>query len=103
MVSKISSRDFSLEDEPRAESQRIKTNKLQTLLDINSARTEKELAAQLCVTQQAISVCLRTIGKIQEEDEFRMNYPKTTKIDGGTLRPLCFQGSRKKIFCTKSL
>ncbi|KAL6258193.1 hypothetical protein P5V15_010122 [Pogonomyrmex californicus] len=32
-----------------------------------------------------------------------MNCPKTTKIVGVTLHLLCFQSSRKKIFCTKSL
>jgi len=34
---------------------------LQALLDINSTQTEKELAEQLGVTQQAISVRLHTI------------------------------------------
>jgi len=33
---------------------------LQALLDINSTQTEKELAEQLSVTQQAISVRLHT-------------------------------------------
>jgi len=33
---------------------------LQALLDINSTQTEKELAEQLDVTQQAISVRLHT-------------------------------------------
>ncbi|KAL6268357.1 hypothetical protein P5V15_001490 [Pogonomyrmex californicus] len=43
--------DFSLEDEPRAgRSQKIETDELQALLDINSAQTEKELAEQLGVT-----------------------------------------------------
>jgi len=40
---------------------------LQALLDINSAQTEKELAEQLGVTQQAISVRLLTMEKIQKE------------------------------------
>jgi len=35
---------------------------LQVLLDINFAQTEKELAKQLGVTQQAISVHLHTMG-----------------------------------------
>jgi len=60
--------DFSLEDEPRAGCpQKVETDELQVLLDINSAQTEKELAAQLCITQQAISVCLHTMGKVQKE------------------------------------
>jgi len=49
--------NFNLEDESRAErSQKIGTDKLQTLLNINTAQTEKELAEQLGVTQQVISV-----------------------------------------------
>jgi len=40
---------------------------LQVLLDINSEQTEKELAEQLGVTQQAISVRLHTMGKVQKE------------------------------------
>ncbi|EFN88623.1 Histone-lysine N-methyltransferase SETMAR, partial [Harpegnathos saltator] len=40
--------DISLEDEPRAgRPQKIETDKLQTLLDINFAQTEKELAELL--------------------------------------------------------
>ncbi|KAL6264123.1 hypothetical protein P5V15_004201 [Pogonomyrmex californicus] len=60
--------DFSLEDEPRAgRPQKIETDELQALLDINSAQTEKELAEQLGVTQQTISVRLHTIGKVRKE------------------------------------
>jgi len=60
--------DFSLEDEPRTRcSQKIETDELQILLDINSAQTEKELAYQLGVTQQAISIRLQTMGKVQKE------------------------------------
>jgi len=66
--------DFSLEDELRAgRPQKIETDELQALLDINSAQTEKELAEQLGVTQQ--------------------------EIDDVTLHSLCFQSSGKKIFC----
>jgi len=76
---------------------------LQTLLNINFARTEKELVEQLGVTQQAhISIRLHTMGKIQMKDGFRMNCPKTTKIDM-TLHLLCFQSSGQKIFCTQLL
>jgi len=60
--------DFSLEDEPRAESsQKIETDELQALRNINSAQIEKELAEQLGVTQQAISVRLYTMRKVQKE------------------------------------
>jgi len=58
--------DFSLEDEPRAGyPQTIETDELQTLLNINSA--QKKLAEQLGVTQQAISVRLHKMGKVQKE------------------------------------
>jgi len=61
--------DFSFEDEPRAgRPQKIETDELHALLDINSAQTEKKLAERLGVTQQAISVRLYTMGKIQKED-----------------------------------
>jgi len=60
--------DFSLEKEPCAERpQKIETDELQALLNINSAQTEKELAEQLGVMQQAISICLPTMGKVQKE------------------------------------
>jgi len=92
--------DFNLEDEPRAgRPQKIETNELQALLDINSAQTEQELAEQLGIRQQAISVCLHTMGR--KADGFRMNCPNNK--NGVTLHSLCFQSSGKKIFCTKSL
>jgi len=60
--------DFSLEEEPRARRpQKIETDELQVLLHINSAQTEKKLAEQLCVTQQAISVRLYAMGKVEKE------------------------------------
>jgi len=43
---------------------------LQALLDIISAQTEKKLAEQLGITQQAISVYLHTMGKVQKEDRW---------------------------------
>jgi len=65
---KFRQEDFSLEDEPRAgRPQKIETNEFQALLDINSAQTEKELAEQLDVTQQAISIRLHMMGKVQKE------------------------------------
>jgi len=51
----------SLKDESRVgRPEKIETDELQALLDINSTQTEKELAEQLGVTQQAISVRLHT-------------------------------------------
>jgi len=55
-------------DEPRAgRPQKIETDELQALLYINSAQTEKELAEQLGIMQQAISVYLHMMGKIQKK------------------------------------
>jgi len=92
--------DFSLEDEPRAgRPQKIETDELQALLDINSAQTEKELAAWRYAANH-----FRTFtydGKGSEGRQIRMNCPKTTKIV--TLHSLCSQSSGKKIFRTKSL
>jgi len=49
---KFRQEDFSLEDEPRAgRPQKIETDKLQALPDINSTQTEKELAEQVGVAQ----------------------------------------------------
>lgn len=49
---------------------KIETDKLQALLDINSAQTEKEFAEQFGVTWQAISVHLHTVRKFQKEDRW---------------------------------
>jgi len=63
--------DFNLEDEPRiGRPQKIEMNELQILLDINSAQTEKELAEQLGITQQAISTRLHTMRKVQKESRW---------------------------------
>lgn len=60
--------DFSLEDKPRTgRPQKFEMDELQALLNINSAQTEKELAEQLGVTRQAISVRLHAMGKVQKE------------------------------------
>jgi len=95
--------DFSLEDEGRAgRPQKIETDELQALLElcINSAQTEKELAEQLGVTQQVISVRLHTMGKVQKEGRWVSHELSKNRV---ILHSLCFQSSGKKIFCTKLL
>jgi len=72
---------------------------LSTLLNINSAQTKKELAEQLGITQQAISVHLHTMGK-QKEGRWISN---ELSEDSENRRRHCIQSSGKKIFCTKSL
>jgi len=65
---KFRKRDFSSEDEPRAgRPQKIETDELQTVLNINSAQTEKKLTEQFGITQQVISVRLHTMGTVQKE------------------------------------
>ena len=64
--------DFSLKDESRAgRPEKIETDELQALLDINSTQTEKELAEQLGVMQQAISVRLHRMGKVQKVEFYK--------------------------------
>jgi len=68
---KFRQEDFSLEDEQCAGCpQKIETVELQVQLDINSAQTKKKLAEQPGVMQQAISVRLHTMGKVQKEDRW---------------------------------
>ena len=65
---KLRQGDFSFEDEPRAgRPQKFDTDELQALLYVISAQTEEELAEQLAVTRQTISVRLHAIGKLQKK------------------------------------
>jgi len=75
---------------------------LQALPDINSAQTEKELAEQLGITQQAISVRLHTMRKVQKEGRW-ISHELFEQKSTARLHSLCFQNFGKKIFCTKSL
>ena len=57
--------DFRFEVEPPAgRPQKFDTDELQALLDVNSAQTEEELAEELGVTRQAISVRLHAMEKV---------------------------------------
>jgi len=63
--------DFNLEEEPCAERpQKIETDELQALLNINSAQIGKNITERLNITQQAISVCLHTMGKVQKKSRW---------------------------------
>ncbi|KAL6260857.1 hypothetical protein P5V15_008386 [Pogonomyrmex californicus] len=79
-------------------------DELQALLDINSAQTEKELAEQLGVTQQIISIRLHTMEKVQKEGKW---VPHELSEDNKNRRRdtalTLLSGSGKKIFCKKSL
>jgi len=80
---------------------------LQALLDINSAQTANKLAEQLVSSKLRSKsfpyAYIRWERFRRKTDGFRMNCPKTTKIDSVTLHLLCFQNSGKKISFTKSL
>lgn len=59
--------DFSLEDKERSGApKKSEFDDLQALLDENSCQTQEELADQLGITQQAVSIQLHAMGKIQK-------------------------------------
>ena len=63
--------DFDVSDRERSGApQKVTNNELQALLDQNSCQTQNELAQQLGVTQQDISICLRQMGKILKEGKW---------------------------------
>lgn len=63
--------NLSLQDDPRpGVPKKFEDEELQALLDENPCQTEKELAEHLEVTQQAISVRLHAMGKIQKEGKW---------------------------------
>jgi len=94
--------DFSFQDESRfGRPQKIETHELQARY-INSAQIEKELAEQLSVMQQVISVCLYTMERVQREGRW-ISHKLFEDNKNRRLHSLCFQSSGKKIFCIKSL
>lgn len=65
---RFKSGDFDVSDKERSgQPKRFDDKTLQALLDINSARTLKELAAELNVTPMAVSKRLHSMGKIQKD------------------------------------
>jgi len=97
--------NFSLENEPRAaRRQKIETDELQVLLDINSAQTVKELAEQLGVMQQAISLRLHMMGKAHKESRHvphELSEDNKNRLRDTAL--ILLSQFRKKILCTKLL
>lgn len=65
-------KNFNLGDDERSGAPRkVRLDEeIQSLLDENPAQTQKELAVQLGVSQQAISVRLHAMGKIQKEGKW---------------------------------
>ncbi len=63
--------NFCLEDETRPGAEKkFEDEELQSLLDENPCQTQTELAEQLGVTHQAISVRLHALGKIHKEGKW---------------------------------
>ncbi|EGI60167.1 Mariner Mos1 transposase [Acromyrmex echinatior] len=63
--------DFDVSDRERSSApQKVTSNELQALLDQNSCQTQNELAQQLGVTQQDISIRLWQMGKILKEGKW---------------------------------
>jgi len=81
---------------------------LQALLDIKQPETLRKLKRNLrnsfaLRSKLFLYVYIQWERFRRKADEFRINCPKTTKIDGMRLHSLYFQSSGKKISCTKSL
>jgi len=45
---------------------KFEDSELQALLDEDDAQTQQQLANQLNVTREAVSICLKSMGKIQK-------------------------------------
>lgn len=68
--------DFDLSDRRRSgQPQKFRDTDLEQLLTGNSAQTQRELAFQLGVTQQCISLRLHHLGKIQKEGRWIRTTP----------------------------
>ena len=60
--------DFSVEDKPHSrQPKKFEDKELEALLEEDQSQTQEELAELLRVTQQAVSVGLRTMGMIQKQ------------------------------------
>ena len=69
--------DFSIEDKPRfGQPKKFEDKELEALLEEDQSQTQEELAESSGVTQQAVSVRLRTMGMIQKQG----NWPYELKL-----------------------
>ena len=65
---RFKSGDFDVKDKERpGQPKKFEDEELQALLDEDDAQTQEQLAASLNVTQQAVSLRLDAMGKIQKE------------------------------------
>ena len=69
--------DFSVEDKSRSgQPKKFEDKELEALLEEDQSQTQEELAESSGVTQQAVSVRLRTMGMIQKQG----NWPYELKL-----------------------
>jgi len=68
---RFKSGDFDVNDKHRSgQPKKFEDEELQALLDQDSAQTQEQLTASLGITQKAISLRLKAMGKIQKEGEW---------------------------------
>lgn len=68
---RFKSGDFDVNDKDRpGQPKRLHDDEIQALLDMDDSQTQKQLAASLNVTQQAVSLHLHAMGKIQKEGKW---------------------------------
>ena len=60
-------------------SKKFKDNELQALLDEDDTQTQQELADQLNVSQKAVSIRLKAMGKIQKVGKWVPHEPTNSK------------------------
>jgi len=64
---KFKSGDFDVRNKERGKpSKKFEDSELQALLDEDDAQTQQQLANQLNVTREAVSIRLKSMGKIQK-------------------------------------
>ena len=64
---KFKSGDFDVTDDERGRPpKKFENSELQALLDEDDTQTQQQLADQLNVTQEAVSIRLKSMGKIQK-------------------------------------
>jgi len=94
---KFKSDDFDVRNEERGKPpKKFEDSELQALLDENDAQTQQQFADQLNVTREAVSICLKSMGKIQKMGKWvphELN-KRSRKIEK-SLAKCCSPGKRK--------
>jgi len=67
VIKKFKSDDFNMRNEERGKPpKKFEDSELQALLDEDDAQTQQQLVDQLNVTREAVSIHLKSMGKIQK-------------------------------------